>query len=174
MIWAFVSTSSPVVTVAILEDGRVIESRSEEAPMRASGAVLRLLEELRRPVDLYVADVGPGSFTGVKVGVTIVKTLAYVEGVNVAGISSFDLINPLGPAAVGSRKGKVLVRDVGETAEVDIDDPRAVAAIKGVPTAENAAKMFEELQPISPMELLPNYVLEPNISTPKNKLGAKP
>ena len=173
MIWAFVSTSSSVVTVAILEDDAIIVASSEDAPMRASGTVLRLLGEMRRKVDLYVADVGPGSFTGVKVGVTIVKTLAYVEGVPVAGITSFDLINPGGAAAVSSRKGKVLVRDSAGTDELADDDPRATAAIKGTPSAENAAKMFSKLQPMDPMALVPNYVLEPNISTPKNKLGAK-
>ena len=167
MKWAFISTSSPMVTVAILEDNRVLASRTESAPMRASGAVMRLLEEMRTSVDLYVADVGPGSFTGVKVGVTIVKTLAFAEGVKVAGLTSFDLINPGGSAAVPSRKGKHLVRDSSGTDEVLSDDRRVELAVKGFPSAENAAKLFDTLEPVDPVVLLPNYVLEPSVSTPK-------
>jgi hypothetical protein len=167
MKWAFISTSSPMVTVAILEDGVVLASRTESAPMRASGAVMRLLEEMRTRVDLYVADVGPGSFTGVKVGVTIAKTLAFAEGVKVAGLTSFDLINPDGAAAVPSRKGKHLVRDSSGTDELASDDRRVELAVKGFPSAENAAKLYDRLEPVDPVELLPNYVLEPSISTPK-------
>jgi hypothetical protein len=167
MKWAFISTSSPMVTVAILEDGVVLASRTESAPMRASGAVMRLLDELGASVDLYVADVGPGSFTGVKVGVTIAKTLAFAEGVKVAGLSAFDLINPSGSAAVPSRKGKHLVRDSSGTDELPSDHRRVELAVKGFPSAENAALLHGRLQPMDPVELMPNYVLEPSISTPK-------
>jgi tRNA A37 threonylcarbamoyladenosine modification protein TsaB len=153
--------------VAVLEDDTILEEQTRDAPRRASGAVLEMLSQVRRPVDLYVADLGPGSFTGVKVGVTIAKTLAYAEGVQVAGISSFDLIHPNGSAAVPSRKGKHLVRDERGVDELPNDDPRVIAADKSAPSATNAARLFGWLEIVDPMQLVPNYVLEPSISVPK-------
>ena len=42
----------------------------------------------------YVVDVGPGSFTGVRVGVTFAKVLAGETGAELAAVSSFDLVDP--------------------------------------------------------------------------------
>ena len=39
-----------------------------------------------------VVDLGPGSFTGVRIGVTCAKTLAFALGIPVAGASSLDVL----------------------------------------------------------------------------------
>lgn len=171
MTWLLISTSSPVATVALFEDNRLLDDRQEHAPMRASGAVMRMIDALSSDPELYVADIGPGSFTGVRVGVTIAKTLAYVRSAKVAGISSFDLINPSGAAAVSSRKGMFLVRDEFGIDELPEDHPRAQAAFRGLPSARSAAGLYSQLQPMQPFELLPEYILEPNISKPKMEFG---
>ncbi len=56
-----------------------------------------------------VVDVGPGSFTGVRVGVTVAKTLAWTLGLEVRAVNSLDLLAACAPA-----DGAVLaVRDAG-------------------------------------------------------------
>lgn len=56
-----------------------------------------------------VVDRGPGSFTGVRVGVTCAKTLAYALGIPVAGVLSLDLL-----AHAAAHPGSVTaVRDAG-------------------------------------------------------------
>ncbi|MDQ2985763.1 MAG: tRNA (adenosine(37)-N6)-threonylcarbamoyltransferase complex dimerization subunit type 1 TsaB [Armatimonadota bacterium] len=178
-----IGTSSPVTSVAVFDNDLVLAALSENAPMRASGATMRLLAAAlagagitKGDVEVWAADLGPGSFTGVKVGVTIAKTLAFALGTRVAGFSAFDLINR-SAAAVPSRKGMYLVRDQDGTDELPFDHPRVVAAKKyggdhaDFPAAENAALLFSEMELLTPEAMLPNYVLEPNISKPKDKFG---
>lgn len=173
MIWVLISTSSPTVSVAAFDQDRLLASRSEEAPMRASGTALRLLAEVleeagvsKETVGLWAADLGPGSFTGVKVGVTLAKTLAFAFGTRAAGFASFDLIDT-GSAGVPSRKGMYLVRDREGIDELAEDHARVVAANTSRPSAENGAERFSSICSVPPEELMPNYVLEPSISKPK-------
>lgn len=63
------------------------------------------------PADLeqLVVDVGPGSFTGVRVGVTVAKTLAWALGLDVVAVSSLDLLAACAPA----ERNVLAVRDAG-------------------------------------------------------------
>jgi tRNA threonylcarbamoyladenosine biosynthesis protein TsaB len=45
-----------------------------------------------REVDLVGVVVGPGSFTGLRVGVTAAKVLAWASGCSLVGVSAFDLL----------------------------------------------------------------------------------
>ncbi|MFX8922218.1 hypothetical protein ABTN04_19300, partial [Acinetobacter baumannii] len=64
-------------------------------------------------IDLFGADIGPGSFTGTRVAVTLAKTYAYVAGKKCFGVSSFDLIDCSGTVAIPSKKGEYFIRRVG-------------------------------------------------------------
>lgn len=116
-----VSTSSPCVGVALLtEDARVIGASSLPANMASSGACLAMLQSLLdrnglklADATLFAADLGPGSFTGVKVGVTLAKTWAFALDVPVTGAESFDLIDPCGTVAIPSKRGEFFIRRVG-------------------------------------------------------------
>ncbi|MGI8924632.1 MAG: hypothetical protein ACR2HJ_11460 [Fimbriimonadales bacterium] len=186
MIWACIGTSSPVASVALFEDDAVLESDYRHAPTGASGAALEILQQMNvglDEIDLFSADLGPGSFTGVKVGVVLAKTLAYCFKKPAAGFTSFDLISPEATAAVPSRKGSCLLRAPGQAPlEVSADDPRLASALgygpafgeQTYPLAENAARLFESINAVDPVVLVPNYVLEPSISKPKQPFGRAP
>lgn len=168
MIAAF-STSSPVASVALLAtDGRLLYSAGEPAQGRAGEACLRLLEagfaELGitlADVTLFAADQGPGSFTGVRVGIVLAKTLAWQQNAQCAGADAFDLVDPAGVVALPSRKGEWFVRTPGSEPIRTREVPETVTA----PSAAGFAHL--RLNPVSPYELVPGYLLEPSISTPK-------
>lgn len=181
MIVAF-STSSPLASVAVISrDGVVLGSSEELAPMRASGASLNLLQALLATLkldlssaELFVSDLGPGSFTGVKVGVTLAKTLAFARGRLTAGVASFDLIDPGGVVVIPSKRGEFFVRRVGE--EVARHSELPVGAFSGYgpgvetttyPRAEGFARVLDKLRPVAAELLVPEYLIEPSISAPK-------
>ncbi len=173
------STSSPLVSVAVFgDDWRLLAQDETEAPRAASGAVIRMtlgsltslglhLQDVRR----IVVDVGPGSFTGVKVGLSITKTWGYALGVPVAGVTSFDLVSASGAVALPSKKGEFFFRD--EDGAVSIVPGESLSAAQGygfpggdlrphAAKADPARRVFAD-----PMALEGFYVAEPSISQAK-------
>lgn len=139
-----------------------------EALLEARGLELKSAE-------LFVADVGPGSFTGVRVAVVLAKTLGFALKKPVAGVTSFDLIDPSKPVAVSAKRGEFVVRRPGSQPEKLNELPNDVESGYGegistpsYPLAERAAAVLRSFRRVSPEELLPLYVTPPSISAPKS------
>jgi tRNA threonylcarbamoyladenosine biosynthesis protein TsaB len=113
-------TSTLVGTVAVLDDG---ELRAEwSASVRAShGETLlpqlaRALEHARltlAEIDLFAVGIGPGSFTGVRIGVATAKGLALAEQKPLVGVTSLRVLargmvaERIRAVAVDAHKGEV-------------------------------------------------------------------
>jgi tRNA threonylcarbamoyladenosine biosynthesis protein TsaB len=176
------STSSPLASVAVFsDDWALLGSRDEQAPRAASSVCLKLLEELLQDLDLslesataFGADLGPGSFTGVRVGVTLAKTLAFAQVAQCFGASSFDLISRAETVVLPSKKGEWFVRRVGEPPIKTTDMPSSSFVGFG-PSVEGPvyphASRFEKTELIMPEKLLPAYLTEPAISQPNKPYG---
>lgn len=169
------SSSGPIASVALFgSDGLLLASASEAAHMRASGTLLYLLDKCLasagrqlKEARLFVADIGPGSFTGVKVAVTMAKSFAFAGRLPVAGVTSFDLIDAVRSVAVPSKKGESFVRVPGK--EPTIESQVSDDCIQGVePLAERAAPMLVSLEQTRPELLVPLYIAEPSISKPRD------
>lgn len=93
MILAF-DTSSAACTAALFEDGRCIARADEQIGRGHAERLVPMLAELldgRRP-DRIIVGVGPGSFTGIRVGIAAAHGLAIGWGCEIAGMSSLALI----------------------------------------------------------------------------------
>jgi tRNA threonylcarbamoyladenosine biosynthesis protein TsaB len=61
-----------------------------------------------RDVELVAVTIGPGSFTGLRVGVTMAKTFAYAIGCEVLGVDTLQVIASQAPLAPGRQLWSVL------------------------------------------------------------------
>ena len=86
-------------SVALVEDLRVIEERrgdpSRTHAERLPGEILALLGDhgrLSSDIDLFAVASGPGSFTGLRVGIATIQGLAFVHGRRIAAVSALDAL----------------------------------------------------------------------------------
>src|SRR5690606_13350855 len=125
-------------------------------------------------IEQFAADVGPGSFTGVKVGVTLAKTWAYAHHKPVAAISAFDLISTDQPAAIPIRRGVIFGRDLNGVRQISEEETRGfVGYAEGCceeifPDAERV--QAAGLEPLSPFALTAEYQIAPSISQAKRPI----
>lgn len=182
MIVAF-SSSSPACSVALFDDsGRLLDGDQAEANQNASAKLLELLDALlkKRGAILndatgFLADIGPGSFTGTRVAVMLAKVMAYGRAVPVAGGSSLDLIG--GMCAIPNRKGEwFLRRGTGDPPELVTELPpdcRGYGAAFGeqtYPLASGFGAIWDRLSYTDAFTFVPDYLVAPSISTPKKQL----
>ena len=89
-----IETSSLRGTIALVEDGRAVVTRTSAEPMQGE-RVLPLLDELfssagwpKTSLDRVATGIGPGSFTGVRVGVALGLGIGIGLGRPVLGVGS--------------------------------------------------------------------------------------
>lgn len=123
-------------------------------------------------VEEWIADIGPGSFIGVRVGVMLAKTFAFASQRVVRGMNSFDLIDPDRTVAFPSRRGEWFVRMPGEPPYRTSDLPDDVVGFglgteDRFPSAASAIRLRLRAESLSPEQLRPEHLMEPAISQPK-------
>jgi len=99
MIWLGIDTSNIPLSVAVVQDGQIlVEWTSATKIAHSIGAMPAVEEALKqaniKPSELAAIAVaeGPGSYTGVRIGVTIAKTLAWTLKIPLVGVSSLKTL----------------------------------------------------------------------------------
>mgnify|MGYP004465904901 FL=1 len=99
MISLFLDTSSSYLTLAILKDGKELKSLYEYLDKDMSKETLNKIKIMMDSLNLKPNDVsniivvtGPGSYTGLRVGVTIAKTYAWGLHKNLYSVSSLKTL----------------------------------------------------------------------------------
>jgi tRNA threonylcarbamoyladenosine biosynthesis protein TsaB len=86
-------TTARAGSVAIVEDGRVVREQEGDSSRTHGERLPGELEALGVPfaaVDVFAVASGPGSFTGLRVGIATMQGLALVIGRPVAGVSALE------------------------------------------------------------------------------------
>jgi tRNA threonylcarbamoyladenosine biosynthesis protein TsaB len=92
-------TTTRAGSVALIEDERIVEERGGDPALTTAERLPReLLELLARhawtteAVELFAVASGPGSFTGLRVGIATIQGLAFVHRRRVAAVSALEAI----------------------------------------------------------------------------------
>lgn len=94
-------TSNKTLSVAVeLTDGTIIEQTIENT-LQHSVLLMPTIEAVFKEAGITAKDLtkvvvaeGPGSYTGLRIGVTVAKTLAKSLGIPLVGVSSLDVFLP--------------------------------------------------------------------------------
>lgn len=181
-------TSTRTGGIALWDDGLVAE-RPYAAGFRQATSLVALVDTTCREVgwtpgalERVAVSIGPGSFTGVRVGLSVAKMLALALGVEVVAVPSLLVIAQRSTAehvavALDARKGRVILGTFERWDGVLIatSDPEVVpnAALDELPEgtellrddvaplARDVARLGSTLTPTNAISLVPAYVRRP-------------
>jgi tRNA threonylcarbamoyladenosine biosynthesis protein TsaB len=108
-------TSLPILSVALVKDGQLLGASAVEGRSSRNEKLLPAIDWLlsetgsnRKEIDLFAVTRGPGSFTGVRIGVATAKGIAFALGKPIVGVSGLEAM----AAALGEH-APALARDAG-------------------------------------------------------------
>lgn len=94
-----IDTSSNICAIAVLEDNMLLKEYSKNNGLTHSETLMPMIKELLSllnlnlsDIDLIVCDKGPGSFTGIRIGVATAKAFSDSLNIKSIGISSLEAL----------------------------------------------------------------------------------
>ncbi|ALO03635.1 tRNA (adenosine(37)-N6)-threonylcarbamoyltransferase complex dimerization subunit type 1 TsaB [Lactiplantibacillus paraplantarum] len=94
-----IDTSNRPLSVAVLEDTRILATTTTNVGRNHSSTLLPIIEQamaqaqvVPNDLDRIVVAAGPGSYTGLRIGVTTAKTLAFTLNKALVGVSSLAVL----------------------------------------------------------------------------------
>lgn len=94
-----VDTSTIAASVAIMENDKLLIEYFVDSKENHSQKIVPMIDEVLRnmgmkpyDIDLFAVITGPGSFTGLRIGVTTIKTMAYAMKKPVRGVTTLDTL----------------------------------------------------------------------------------
>lgn len=94
-----IETSSKICGVSILEDDNLIEKIELNNGLTHSESLMPVIDEIfkntnlqLKDINLIVCDIGPGSFTGIRIGVATAKAFSDSLNINCVGVSSLEAL----------------------------------------------------------------------------------
>ncbi len=136
-------TSGSAGEVAALVDDTLLAEVRLAAGQRTAQSLAPAIRDLLSQVGWKLADVqlvavsvGPGSFTGLRIGVTTAKTFAYAVGAEVLGVDTLEVIASQAPAdlprvaaAIDAQRGQVYAAEFARDESGDLRRIRETAIV---------------------------------------------
>lgn len=166
-----IDTATAACSIALIDGERIVAERHEVVGRGHAERLVPMIAELPaggRAARVLV-DVGPGSFTGIRVGLAAARALGLAWGVPVTGYTSLALVAaaalrviaaPLAVVLEGGH-GEVFMQSFGPDlgaldAPVSLPPVRALAALAGRPAIGNGVRWLTALDPaVEAHEALP-------------------
>lgn len=94
-----VDTSSVVATCAVLDEEKIIGEYSLNQKLSHSEKLSPMIKELMdslklkiKDIDIFASAIGPGSFTGLRIGIATINSFAHVVDKPVIGVSTLEAL----------------------------------------------------------------------------------
>ena len=94
-----IETSGKVCAVALTEDEKLIKEEIIEDENTHSVKLMPLVDKLLKEtnnnindINLFACDIGPGSFTGIRIGVSTIKAFIDVTNKKAVGVTSLEIL----------------------------------------------------------------------------------
>ena len=116
MRYLFIDSATTNLVVAIIENEELVYIYDSADGHDTSGKMMPVLAQAFEKANLKPQDIdkifvvtGPGSFTGIRVGLTVAKTMAYSLNIPIVPISSLEVMvsGSGGTALINARRGYV-------------------------------------------------------------------
>jgi len=140
-------TATGVATSALVDDGEVLGERASRAQtlLEDIDALLRQGGAHPRDLDALAVGIGPGSFTGVRIGLSAARGLGLALELRAAGVSTLDALAAGAPGAVpviDARRREVFALVGGEPAVLA---PAELAVEAGTEYVGDGARRYRAL-----------------------------
>lgn len=93
-----IETATRAASVAVLADGKILAESLRESPQTFSETLMPQVEEVIKisgafdKLDAVAVSIGPGSFTGLRIGLATAKALAYAWGIKIIGVPTLQAL----------------------------------------------------------------------------------
>ena len=99
MLTLAIDSTAKIASCAVLRDGRSLASFNIDNGLTQSELLLPMVTDMLKrlkisfdDIELIAVSVGPGSFTGVRIGVSLVKGLAFGTDIPIAPVSTLEAL----------------------------------------------------------------------------------
>ena len=184
MKYLFIDSATTNLVVAIIKDGKIAYMYNNNDGHDTSSKMMPVLAEAFERVGLKPQDIdkifvvnGPGSFTGIRVGLTVAKMMAYALNIPIVPVSALEVMasGRAGSALINARRGYVFAGSYDDNLNVLYPDSYVLMndklnkpyisydsfdfeTVKPNIDILKVIKKHVEDQPINPHFLKPNYL----------------